>query len=82
MTYIRLDYAVTFFIIYIIISMVREMYGNYKLKLKPTDYDSGYRQAIRDLAYKFNSIKDLRLSDRDFLIKFRDYLQDKLNGGG
>lgn len=41
---------------------------------KPTDYDSGYQQAITDIAFKFNKFKGQILSDREFLIKFRDYL--------
>jgi hypothetical protein len=59
---------------------IREVYQ--RSKAKPTDYDSGYQQAIRDIAYKFNAIKDLKISDREFLTKLRDYLQAKLNGGG
>ena len=82
MTYIRLDHALTFFVIYLIVSMVYEFCKDYKSRTKPTDFDSGYQQAVRDISHKFNSIKDLMLSDRDFLIALRDYLQEKLNGGG
>lgn len=77
MTYIRLDYAVTFFTIFVIISMVREIYKDYKFKMKPTDYDSGYRQAVKDIANKWNELYGT-FEVYTFVMEMKNYIQNEL----
>ncbi len=81
MTYIRLDYAVSFFITFLILDMVRELYKDYKFKMKPSDFDSGYRQAFEDVADKWNEFGKNETA-LNLLKKMHKYIQDKLNGGG
>lgn len=80
MTYIRTDYAVTFFIIYTLLSMLREMYKDYKFKIKPTDYDSGYNQSLNDIATKWNEGSKNNLSDLEQVQQMQKFLQSKLDG--
>jgi hypothetical protein len=69
MTYIRLDYALTFFIVYVIVSMVREFYKDYKYKIKPTGFDNGYQTAINDIVKVFNDGITNNLSKYDLCKK-------------
>lgn len=79
MTYIRLDYALIFFVIYLIVSMVHDFYRDYKYKMKPTDYDSGYRQAIQDFARQWNKSVKKSLEPRVFADEIRVYMQKQVN---
>lgn len=79
MRYIRLDYALTFFIVYIILSMAREIYKDYKLKMNPTDFDSGYKQAIKDVCTKWNTgIGQSTYREHCFIMG--KFLQRKIDG--
>ena len=79
MTYIRLDHAVTFFIIYIIVSMVREF--QLRTRLERQDYTQGCKDAVKEIADKWNELYS-GVSTLTFVTKMHKYLQSKLNGGG
>jgi hypothetical protein len=59
---------------------IREVYQ--RSKKTPTDFDSGYRQAIIEICNKWNAINKITSNKCDEHCKLmKKYLQSKLNGG-
>jgi hypothetical protein len=77
---IRFDTALVLFLLLIIFFLIREIY--IKAAYKNGDYSEGYRQAINDVAKKYNDLHYKGVNNRLMVEGIHKYLQGKLNGGG
>lgn len=59
-----------------VVFFLREVY----VRSRPTDYESGYRQALEDIAKKWNEGKNKQFSYMKQCTSIHEYLQKKLDG--